>query len=851
KADFAAGPTPTGVAIADLNGDGQPDLAVTNGANNTVYVLRNTSAAGALSFDPAAGYGTGTYPYSVALNDLDGDGLPDMLIANRDNNNISIIRNTVKAPAVFSFNPQFAASGSVVTIAGQHFTGATAVSFGGTAAASFTVNTDSTITATVGTGASGSVAVTTPYGTATLGGFAFTTLPVIRSFTPKRGGPGTTITLIGNNFTGTTSVKFSSTAPSASFTINTDTSITVVAGAMPPAMDSIIVTNAYGTRSTAWFYAGPYITSFTPASGPIGATVTINGNNFSATAANNTVYFGAVKAVVSAATATSLTVIVPPGATYQPITVTTNNLTTFSPQPFVVTFGPGGTAFTAGSFAAKTDLPTPVFPADVFSADIDGDGKPDLVEVNQNANTVSVFRNTGFGSGIAFAARVDFATGSSPFGLTIGDINGDGKPDLVVTNIDGSASSISVLKNTSTPGTVSFATKLDYATGNSIGSYPQSASISDLDGDGAPDIAVVNSDGTLSLFRNRSGASGIYFDYRLNYAIAGGPQSVAIGDLDGDGLPDIAVANTSSSANPSITIFRNTSVPGAFSFVATTNIPTGNGPYSVSIGDLDGDGKPDMAVADANTFFDGLNYFYNVSVIKNTSTSGNISFAPKLDYHVSNYPSWVSISDLDGDGKPDLAVANRDGGISGTGNSVSVLRNTCTGGTMSFDAKADYATGVNPLSVSISDIDGDGKPDIITTNNSSNTISILRNLMATGAPKPTVSSFTPVSAGTGTTVTIRGTHFAGATAVGFGGVSAASYTVVSDTVVTAVVGAGATGFVRVTTSAGTDSLAGFTFIPPTPAPKISSFTPTSAATGAIVTIKGVHFTGAVLVSFGG
>ncbi|MFM7852441.1 MAG: IPT/TIG domain-containing protein, partial [Flammeovirgaceae bacterium] len=101
----------------------------------------------------------------------------------------------------------------------------------------------------------------------------------------------------------------------------------------------------------------PTITSFTPTSGPIGTTVTITGTNFSTTATSNIVYFGATKATVTAATASQLTVTVPTGASYQPITVITNGLTATSSSPFSVTFATNG-VFNASSFSAKVDFDT-------------------------------------------------------------------------------------------------------------------------------------------------------------------------------------------------------------------------------------------------------------------------------------------------------------------------------------------------------------------------------------------------------------------------------------------------------------------------------------------------------------
>ena len=113
---------------------------------------------------------------------------------------------------------------------------------------------------------------------------------------------------------------------------------------------------------------------------------------------------------------------------------------------------------------------------------------------------------------------------------------------------------------------------------------------------------------------------------------------------------------------------------------------------------------------------------------------------------------------------------------------------------------------------------------------------------------PTITSFTPATAGAGSSITITGTNFTGTTGVSFGGVAASSFTVNSATSITAVVGTGASGNVSVTTAGGTASLAGFTFIP---TPTITSFTPTSGASGASITITGTNFTGATAVSFGG
>ncbi len=474
----------------------------------------------------------------------------------------------------------------------------------------------------------------------------------------------------------------------------------------------------------------PTITNFAPVSGPIGTSVQLTGTNFSTTPANNIVYFGATQATVAASTTTELTVTVPTGTTYQPISVTAGGLTAFSSQPFMVTFAGGG--IDINSFSAKVDFGPAWYSSAV--GDLDGDGKPDLAAPTDN-NTVSVFKNTstpGAINGSSFVADIDFATGSRPWRVSMGDLDGDGKLDLAVRNIGDNT--VSIFLNTSIKGTISassFGAKVDFITGNN----PNDIVMGDLDGDGKPELVVSNyDDNTVSVFRNTSTMGAITassFEAKVDFVTGIGPSGIAIGDLDGDGKPELAVANYS---NNTVSIFRNSSTPGtiaAGSLAARIDLTTGLSPYDIAIGDLNGDGKLDLVVTN--------NSRTTISVLRNSSPTGTItegSFQPKVDFATGSrpYACGIAISDLDGDGKPDLAVSNY------WDNRVSVFNNISTPGAItedSFAAKVDFETANNPLDVAIGDLDGDGRPDLAVTTQAGR-VSILRNLACLRPTKPTL-----------------------------------------------------------------------------------------------------------------
>src|SRR4029079_3323931 len=327
------------------------------------------------------------------------------------------------------------------------------------------------------------------YGTANLPGFTFIPPPTITSFTPTNAQAGSTVTISGNNFTGVTAVSFGGIA-AQSFSLLSSTSISaIIADGASGYIE--VVTPGGKAKSPTWItFTAPTLTSFNPSSGNAGTTVTITGTNFRRNPTDNVVYFGAAKATVTSAANNRLTVIVPPGTTQRPITVATNNFTCYSDIPFSLTYPDRGEGITTNSFTWKAAFRSMEDPEEFLLSDLDGDGKSDLVTQNDfasNGTSISFLRNTSANDSISFASYQDIASDfpwNTPARIDIGDIDGDGRPDIVLTNVGQII--ISIFRNTSQPGSISFAPKVDLAADVDN----PGIALGDFDGDGKTDIGV-------------------------------------------------------------------------------------------------------------------------------------------------------------------------------------------------------------------------------------------------------------------------------------------------------------------------------------------------------------------------
>lgn len=258
----------------------------------------------------------------------------------------------------------------------------------------------------------------------------------------------------------------------------------------------------------------------------------------------------------------------------------------------------------AGSFAPSTPLTVGAGSRQAFAADLNGDGILDIVTANSAAaaNSVTVLIGSNVGS---FNVLAETVAGSKPWQIAVADLNSDGAPDVATANNGGS--SFSVLFNDGTglfplPASV-------YGTGTG----PRGIAIDDLNGDGAKDVVTANGAGNNVTVYAGDGFGG--FTLGSHFAVGTNPSSVTIGDVDGDGILDIATTDQTGPISNMESVLLGL---GGLNFAITNNFTVGALPSSSKIGDMDGDGRADIVVAN----YGGS----SITVLMNTNLpTGNIA----------------------------------------------------------------------------------------------------------------------------------------------------------------------------------------------------------------------------------
>lgn len=414
--------------------------------------------------------------------------------------------------------------------------------------------------------------------------------------------------------------------------------------------------------------------------GGAGFTLTVNGTGFFS---GSTVYWNGSPRTTTFASGSQLTAAINAADI---AVAATASVTVVNPAPGGGRSNPvffSVMTITPSISLGETDYLTGSRSQAVAATDLNGDGKLDLAVGNLDSATVSVFLGNGDGT---FKPRVDFATGLYPNSVAVGDFNGDGKPDLALANGSGT---VSILLGN---GDGSFQPHVDYPAGPAAFSL----AVGDFNGDGNLDLAVANNNsnqnGTVSILLGNGDGT---FQPHVDYPVGTGPYSIAVGDFDRDGKLDLVVANYPLDSTVSVLLGN-----GDGTFKPQVTYATGRQPDSVVVGDLNGDGRLDLAVSN---FADGT-----VSVLLG---NGDGTFQPHVDYPAGSVPSSVIIGDFNGDGKLDLAMSNyAPGGINVPPGYVNVLLGNGDG---TFHAPAAFVAGPNPATVAVGDFNNDGTPDLV------------------------------------------------------------------------------------------------------------------------------------------
>ena len=854
-------------------------------------------------------------------------------------NSVASIWINPPPPTISSFTPTSGAIGSPVVITGTDFTGATAVSFNGINATSFTVNSATQITARVPAGATtGTIAVTTPSGTGTSStSFTVVPPPTITSFSPTSAEVGSSITILGFGFSstlsnnivyfGATRAKIISAAANALTVIvpngSTRDFITVSTGGLTAFSSkkfNLINNNIASLNSNPYSLVDRgSVASINP--GPIATTlqdsnnsdvvvgvgdfdndgwpdvfkagvnnIAVNRNllNGTTTTLSNTHLSAPLNFSVSGTVRTIAVADINSDGKLDIITGSTTGISVL-----INTSSIGLISF-ANAFTISTSTTS------IRVADFDGDGKTDIAAVFDG--DLNVFKNTSTVGVVSFSSPSTVTLSTTSFrGMDIGDLNNDGKIDIVVSkglgNPTAADSRTNIILNNSTVGNLVLSNPITLALGH------QYIIIDDLDKDDKNDLYIYNRflkndfvSGTLS--------SSNFTPFTNPHVIEGASGSSSM-DINGDGFPEIVLG-----AWWSQFFLHNNSGTGVSNNIFSRSQLFRTG--TAAAVDLNGDQKVDLIASRTD---DSIRLFQNTM----TQTSGitvtssftnfrqcsalaspsqtitvsgsnltsdiflgaatnfeysrdNITYTPTLTIpHVSGSVVstivYVRYNRLD-DGED---ISNIPITATVTNNNSNLLLNvfgskslTSVAGpnlvlvgqtiTLTGSGMPNSTTPWTTSDVSIASINSSGVLTGINTGNVNVTYTSTTGCQITQpitvAATPTISSFTPSGGVAGAVITLSGTNFTGATAVRFNGTDAASFTVNSATQISATVPVGAsTGTISVTTPGGTATTSSsFTvFLPPT----ISSFTPSSQAITHSVVITGTNFNGATAVRFNG
>ncbi|MGC4022740.1 MAG: FG-GAP-like repeat-containing protein [Cyclobacteriaceae bacterium] len=538
-------------------------------------------------------------------------------------------------------------------------------------------------------------------------------------------------------------------------------------GAYTSQLDNVIL-------NTVAIGNAPTITSFSPASGLPGSSVIITGTNFNTVASQNSVFFKGIKATVTNASSTQLTVTVPTSAAYGPITVVNNGtqLQAQSTQSFNPLFN--NNSDFGGRVVSSTLTPgynsilqTGTESYNGFGGldkgDLDGDGWVDLIITDTGAPKIIAYRNLG-ASGLispsSFSSAITLPSLSTVPGggptlseVLVVDVNSDGKLDVAASasgNLFSGTSFLAVYVNTSTVGNISFASPVFFA-------YPYYAALAmtagDLDSDGRIDFAFTtgSAPGNVWVVQNLSTSGSVDFAYGVAVGTTIAHTDLAIEDLNNDSKPELIV-----SIGGGIEIYQNNSTPGTIGLIAPFSISVSSGSY-ISVADLDADNKPDLMWSGYGAGF----IYYSQNIFSGSTFNASSFGSPVAISSKLGNPDGLTTCDINGDGKPEIIIVGS--------SDVGVMQNIGSTGTLSSSSftspvifqgstSGAYLYGTGPV---VADFNGDNKAEVafVYTNSSiSNSEKGVYIFSNESFQPPQITAISPSSAPSGSTITVTGKY---------------------------------------------------------------------------------------------
>jgi uncharacterized protein (TIGR03437 family) len=397
------------------------------------------------------------------------------------------------------------------------------------------------------------------------------------------------------------------------------------------------------------------------------------------------------------------------------------------PYPFPIQSGQSPISVVVGNFKAPT-MTVPPGPLPVST--------PDLAVANQIDGTVTLILSNGpvmsNGAG-GFSVLKPIAVGKYPSSMVEGPFNKNGLQDLVVANQGDNT--ITVLLNDGNGWVKPTVITLGPFPG---GISPDFVAMGDFNGDGIVDLAIANRDSNNVTVLLGQG-NGMFTPAAASpFAVGNSPSCIAVGDFNGDGKPDLAITNE---LDNTVTILLGDGL-GGFHQASASPFPVGLNPSFIVTADFNGDGNLDLAVADLNS--------NNLTVLLGNGNSG-FKPAPGSPVSVGTNPISIAVADFNLDTIPDLAVANYGS------NNVTVLLGNGSGG-FKPGTGSPFTVGAGPRSVAVGDFNADGVPDLVIADSGSGDVTVLLNTFSLTPVMVSGASFSPTApVAPGSIVSIFGT----------------------------------------------------------------------------------------------